>query len=263
MSITREITYIGDFAEAAAEAEKSWGRTDLYQTGHRKLDIYLSGGFGRRGGYEIVLMFGATGVGKSTVALNFMANPIRQGKQVGLLVLEDAMPDVSNRLKHILGDTDYTKMNRANNVRCLPDDALTRSWNLSDLLIYIQQWFDEGVELILLDHLQFAFENAELNKGENEYTAQRVFMRELNQIIKSNNKTIILISHVNKNNGSKGMDKIVGSGSLAQAATKVIEISEGDVPDSVHIDIKKTRFTKKPGFYYAMGMIDSQMRPLA
>lgn len=259
MSFSGEAVFIGDFYEKAQELRKTWGKTDLYSTGHKELDTYFHGGFGRQGGYEIVLLYGPTGVGKSTVALNFMANAITKGVKVGLLVLEDDMADVSTRFESIMTSDEYLDMNRNERVRCLPEDALTKSWNLHDLIEYIEAWFNEGTDLILLDHLQFAFENAEAVKGENEYIAQRVFMQKLNQLMKRTGKTIMLISHMNKATGAKGMDRIVGSGALAQAATKVIEISEDDLPDAIRIEIRKSRFTRKPGYHYTMKLINSKL----
>lgn len=264
MALSKQLVYIGDFYDKAQELKKTWGTTSLYSTGHSVLDKYFVGGYGRPNGYEIVLIYGPTGIGKSTVALNFIAPAIKKGIKVGLLVLEDDMADVSNRLSQILSSSEYLEMNRAKTVRCLPEDAMTKSWNLYDLLNYIEEWFvDEGVDLILLDHLQFAFENAESVKGENEYIAQRVFMQKLNQLMKRVNKTIILVSHVNKMTGAKGMDRIVGSGSIAQAATKVIEIADDDMQDVIRIQLRKSRFTRKPSYHYCMKMINSRLEPAA
>ena len=262
MGLSKQRVYIGDFYDEAQRLRGSFGTTDLFSTGHRVLDNYLGGGFGRENGYEIVLMYGETGVGKSTVALNFVVPAIRDGKRVGLLILEDDMADVSNRLEKIMLPTEYAAMNSDSKVLCLPKDALTKSWRLDDLLEYIEDWFTTSkCDLILLDHLQFAFENAEAVKGENEYIAQRVFMQKLNQLIKRLNKTIILISHVSKATQSKGMNKIAGSGALAQAATKVIEVRESKVPQNVEIQLRKSRFTSRPSFEYAMKMVDARLEP--
>ena len=71
------------------------------------------------------------------------------------------------------------------NVHFMPQEDLVKSWNLDDLLNLIESWFVErGLDVILLDHLQFAFEGAESIKGENEYASQRVFMQKLNQLMK-------------------------------------------------------------------------------
>jgi predicted ATP-dependent serine protease len=262
MPLTKRRVYIGDFYEEAQRLRGSFGKTTLFSTGHDVLDNYFGGGFGREDGYEIVLMYGETGIGKSTVALNFVAPAIRDGKKVGLLVLEDDMADVSNRLEKILAPSEYATMNSQQKVLALPDDALTKSWKLDDLLEYIEDWFTlDKCDLILLDHLQFAFENAEAVKGENEYIAQRVFMQKLNQLVKRLKKTIILISHVSKASQSKGMNKIAGSGALAQAATKVIEVSDTKLQDTIALELRKSRFTKRPGFEYHIKMVDARLEP--
>lgn len=260
MSITKQLVYISDFYDEAQLLHKTYGRTNLFTTGFEVLDNYLGGGFGRPDGYEIVLLYGPTGVGKSTVALNMIAPAITQGVKTGLLVLEDDMADVSLRFSEILTPTEYKAMNQNNTARCLPKDALTKSWTLDDLLQYIESWFvDENIELILLDHLQFAFESAESIKGENEYIAQRIFMQKLNQLMKRVKKTIILVSHVNKTGGAKGMNQVVGSGAIVQASTKVIEVKKDPSPDTIQINMRKSRFTKNPDSYWCMTMENSKL----
>lgn len=263
MGLSKEIVYIGDFLEEANKLRSTYGRTELYTTGHVSLDRYLhgydprkpsdhKGGFGRKDGYEIVLLYGPTGIGKSTVALNLMLPAIVAKKKVGLLVLEDDMADVSVRLSFLLNDEQYRDMNKEDNVRCLPKKALVKSWTLPDLLDYIELWFNDGIELILLDHLQFAFEGAESIKGENEYTAQRVFMQKLNALMKKHKKTIILISHINKNSANKGMDRIQGSGAIAQASTKSIEVMKDPDTGDIVFWFRKSRFTKTPDHAWHM-----------
>lgn len=264
MSLTKRQVHLGDFFEEAQRIRGAYGKTELYSTGHSGLNDYLGGGFGREDNYEIVLLYGPTGVGKSTVALNLITPAIEDGKKVGLLILEDEMVDVSLRLAHILPKDKYLEANQSGLVLCLPPDALVKSWKLDDLLEYIEGWFiNQGVDIILLDHLQFAFEGAESIKGENEWTAQRVFMQKLNFLMKRAKKTIILVSHVNKASGSRGMDKIVGSGAISQAATKVIEVSEDKVPDTIRLNLQKSRFTKKPGFHWCMKLDGAKLEPAA
>lgn len=264
MGFTKEIKYSSDFAEAAKKLKSSYGVTNLFSTGNSALDKYLGGGYGRKGAYEIVLIFGPTGIGKSTVGLNLLAPAIKAGKKVGLLVLEDDMADVMIRLEKVLGEEGYEKMNKNRNVFCIPPDALERSWSLVDLLAYIEEWFNVlKMDLIFFDHLQMAFEGADAIKGENEYIAQRVFMQKLNHLMKKVNKTIILVSHINKASASKGMDKIVGSSSISQAATKVIEIGKEDIEDGIKLMLHKSRFTKLPGFHYSLRLIDGKFQSAA
>lgn len=269
MGISKQEVFIGDFADKANELRLTYGITDKHSTGHLVLDRYLHGeedknaqfrgGFGRRDGYEIVLLYGPTGIGKSTVALNFLAPSIERGDKVGLLVLEDDMADASVRLSFILSQDNYAKMNREQLVRCLPERALVKKWTLKDLLEYIEDWFvNQKVDVILLDHLQFAFEGAESIKGENEWAQQRVFMRDLNDLIKRLKKTIILVSHVNKGVG-KGMDKVQGSGAIAQAGTKVIEVTKDEDSQDLIIHMRKSRFTPTPTFGYHMRLRGSKL----
>lgn len=262
MPLSKRIVHLRDFADEAQKLQKTWGQTTLYSSGHGPLDEYLGGGYGRPDGYEIVVMYGDTGIGKSTVALNFLVHPITTGKKVGLMVLEDDGPDVFLRVSSVLGRDLMNKyVMQGNNVHFMAQEDLVQSWNLDDLLELIEHWFiDRDMDVILLDHLQFAFEGAEMAKQENEYIAQRIFMQKLNQLLKRVKKTIILISHVNKNTASKGMGKIVGSGAIAQAGTKVIEVSEDKhIEDGIRLWMRKTRFTKKRGYDYAMKLNNGKL----
>lgn len=266
MPLSKRVVYLRDFANDAAKLRATWGTTNYYSTGTKVLDTYLGGGYGRKDGYEIVLLYGDTGVGKSTVGLNFLKQPIESGARVGLLVLEDDGADVFIRLSNILG-VDGTKKHimGGESIHFMPQEDLVKSWNLDDLLKLIEEWFVERkIDLIFLDHLQFAFEGAESIKGENEYIAQRVFMQKLNQLMKKIKKTIILVSHVNKQAGAKGMAKIVGSGAIAQAGTKVIEVSEDpDMAKVLNLRLHKSRFTEKPGHHYCMRLKNGILEPAA
>lgn len=262
MPLSKRIVYLKDFADDAAKLRKTWGKTDLYSTSNSRLDEYLGGGYGRQDGYEIVLLYGDTGIGKSTVALNFLKDPIEKGKNVGLLVLEDDGADVFIRLSTILGNSGTNKwIMQGETLHFMPQEDLVKSWNLDDLLTLIEDWFtNRNLDVILLDHLQFAFEGAEMAKQENEYIAQRIFMQKLNQMIKRMKKTIILVSHVNKNSTSKGMGKIVGSGSIAQASTKVIEIAEDKgIANGIRLWKRKSRFTKRRDYDYCMKLVDGKL----
>lgn len=261
MGFTRKIVLLRDFAEEAALLKKTWGTTRLYSTGSSELNEYLGGGYGRPDGYEIVLMYGDTGIGKSTVALNFLKDPIERSCNVGLLVLEDDGADVFIRMGKILGvDGAKKHIIEGEKLHFMPQDELEKTWSLDDLLVLIEEWFVErNMDVILLDHLQFAFEGAESIKGENEYIAQRIFMRKLNALMKRVKKTIILISHVNKTNGAKGMNKIVGSGSIAQASTKVIEVAESDMDDGIRLFMRKARFVQRRAYHYDMRLIDGRL----
>lgn len=260
MALTKKIYLLKDFAEGAKRRRANGRKTDRFSTGVPALDSYLGGGFGRNEGSEIVLLFGPTKVGKSRVALNFMRKAIADEKKVGLLVLEDDGEDVFNRFQDMFGGT---KRLMGKNIYFTPPEHLEQPWKLVDLLKDIERLFvDEHLELILLDHLQFAFENAEAVKGENEYIAQRVFMRDLSQMMKKiskgkgNGKTMIIVSHVNKDGQAKGVGKIIGSSGIAAAATKIIGIERASLPKHLEITLWGSRHTETPD-HSVLGVIDN------
>jgi len=265
VGLSKQIVYLRDFAQEATKLQKTWGRTGLYTTFDKGFDEYLGGGYGRENGYEIVLLYGDTGIGKSTIGLNFLKSPILSGKKVGLLVLEDAGEDVFLRMRDILGEYDMQKyVMETDNIHFMPQEDLVKSWNLNDLLTLIEGWFtDRDLDVIFLDHLQFAFEGAESIKGESEYVAQRIFMQKLNQLMKRIKKTIILISHINKAPNIKGMGRIVGSGAIAQAGTKVIEVAEDSMDFCVQLYMRKSRFTAKKSHHFVMKLRDGRLESAA
>lgn len=252
--LTKKIYLLKDFAEGAKRRRANGRKTDRFSTGVPTLDSYLGGGFGRNEGSEIVLLFGPTKVGKSRVALNLMRGAIADKKKVGLLVLEDDGEDVFNRFQDMFGDTEPLM---GKNIYFTPPEHLEQPWKLVDLLKDIERLFvDEHLELILLDHLQFAFENAEAVKGENEYIAQRVFMRDLSQMMKKiskgngNGKTMIIVSHVNKDGQAKGVGKIIGSSAIAAAATKIVGIEKAENAGQLSITLWGSRHTETPDYSF-------------
>ena len=242
-----QIVYLTDFDTETDELEKTYGTTPLHSTGSSDLDDYFCGGYGRPNGYEIVVLFGATGIGKTTLALNMVANPILSGKKVGLLMLEDDGADVNMKLRKILGKENLTKY--AKNISFTPPDVVNGSklWGLDDLLILIEKWYTQRkLDIVLLDPIQFAFESAVAARTENEYIAQRIFVRKINYLMRKLNKTIILVSHVGKNTAAKGMDRIIGSSGIAASATKTIEVKKDQGNMMVHF--WKSRFTPTPDY---------------
>lgn len=66
-------------------------------------------------------------------------------------------------------------------------------------------------------------------------------MRKLNLLMKKTGKTIVMVQHVNKS-AEGGMNSIMGSSSLQQTATKVIEYGRNKDGTSM-LRLWKTRFT--------------------
>ena len=178
--------------------------------------------------------------GKSIIGLNVIASAMAQDKKVGIMILEDDPADAYNRLSFIIDKTIIDRSRHA----IISDDQLHESFTLDDVCNHIEQWFlQEDYDIIILDHIQFLFESAVTEKQNEEWNRQRIFMRKLNKIMKKCGKTLIIVSHVNKSSDATGSNKIQGSGSLAQAATKILELRV-DSHGYKSLVMHKTRFTK-------------------
>lgn len=232
----------GDFLIDAAKKEMgSWGKTNLYSTGDPVIDEYLGGGYGRPDGYEIVTIFGGTGMNKSTFATSMILDAALNGKTIVYFALEDDPKDVVKRILIQCNMDEERAKKITANILFMPEND---GYTLDMMAEAIESIFDIA-DIILIDPLQFIFEASATERGETEFNRQRLFMRRMNNIMKHTNKTLIIVSHTNKNSGGKdtrsGVDKIIGSSAVAQVSTKVIEI---DRKDGIHgIRLWKTRFT--------------------
>lgn len=228
--------------EEAKKDMGSWGTTDLYSTGDKIFDEYLGGGYGRKDGYEILTIFGDTGMNKSTLATTMILDPASKGTQVAYFALEDDPKDVVKRILVQCGD-DEEKLDRVlQNVLFMPEND---GYTLDMMAKAIEDIFNIA-DIVVVDPLQFIFEASVAEKGETEFNRQRLFMRQMNNIMKHTNKTLIIVSHTSKGGGGKdakrGLDKIIGSSAVAQVSTKVLEIDRKD--DGVQgVRLWKTRFT--------------------
>ena len=230
----------------AAKAEMdSWGKTDLYSTGDQILDEYLgnsfTGGYGRKDGYEIITIFGDTGMNKSTFATSIILDPASKGTQIAYFALEDDPKDVVRRILIMCNMDEEKARTITNNILFMPESD---GYTLDAMAEAIEKVFD-AVDIIVIDPLQFIFEASVAEKGETEFNRQRLFMRKMNNLMKHTNKTLIIVSHTGKGGGKDartGVDRIIGSSAVAQVSTKVIEINRKE--DGLQgIRLWKTRFT--------------------
>lgn len=223
----------------ADDAKDGWGTTDKYSTGVAELNRYLGGsdkgGYGRRKGYEIVLIFGEPGQGKSTLGLNLMLDPIKKGAKVGLMILEDDPADVLNRMRVMVGPS----IDQARNVFFTNDQS--EGYTLEQALEAIENWF-KVCDVVFLDHLEYLWKGSVGQSDKDKWTAQEIWMRKLNLLMKKTGKTIVMVQHVNKAGTAEGMNKIMGSSSLQQTATKVIEFGRNKEGVTM-LRLWKTRFT--------------------
>lgn len=234
------------YEEAISNANK-WGVTDRYSVGEPFIDEYLGGGYGRDGKYEIVTLFGDTGQNKSTFLSQMVISPACSGTKICYMALEDEVDDVIVRInKQIPGDgLIHTQLVHKclNNIHFLPENDNYTLGNMAKVIENMFCFYD----IVVIDPIQFIFEASVTESRETEFNRQRLFMRQMNNILKKTNKTLILVSHTNKGGDAKtradaGMFKIIGSSAIAQVSTKVIEIGR-DKDGFRTLRLHKSRFT--------------------
>lgn len=229
--------------------------TNAYSTGDEMIDEYIGGGYGRTpNGYEIVLVFGSTGVNKSTFATQMILEPAKAGKQVAYFSLEDDIDDLYARIYYQckekvgrFGDVQAEVDLITSNIMVAPEND---GYTLEEMAKEIENLFDMGIDIVVIDPLQFIFEASVVERTETEFNRQRLFMRQINNLIKraarkSNTpKTLILVSHTNKGSKDDPLDSIMGSGANKQVPTKIIEIGRDRKDGTRYIHLHKTRFTE-------------------
>lgn len=232
--------------DEAKKAIDDWGVTDLYSTGDQIIDEYLGnsvrGGYGRRnGGYEILTIFGNTGMNKSTFATSMILSPAENGTQIAYFALEDDPKDVIRRIiTQCNGDEGRVKR-ILDNILFMPEND---GYTLEMMAEAIEEIF-EIADIVLIDPISMIFESSVAERSEAEFNRQRIFMRRMNTVMKHTNKTLILVSHTNKAAGGKdtrsGLDKLYGSSSIAQVSTKIVEIDRKENIQGIRL--WKSRFS--------------------
>lgn len=232
-----------NLVEQAHLRKGTWGRTERYQVGVPLIDEYLGGGYGRENGYEIVTIFGDTGQNKSTLATQMILKPASEGVPVAYLALEDDPEDVILRIERQLGENSPLLEPALENISFMPEND---GYTLDAMAKALEQMFNFW-DIVVVDPLQFVFEASVEENAHTEFNRQRLFMRQMNNVLKKVNKTLILVSHTNKAGNARdraeaGMSKIIGSTAIQQVSTKVIEIGR-EKDGCRHLALHKSRFT--------------------
>lgn len=228
--------------------------TNEHSTGDPLIDEYLGGGYGRPNAYEIVMVFGDTGVNKSTFTTQMILNPAINGKRVAMFALEDDVVDVYSRIRRqsaVFGNSKFDDplalmRQVSKNIMVAPDSD---GYTLEAMATEIEGLFRMGTDIVVVDPLQFVFEASVVEKTETEFNRQRLFMRQINNMMKrvsretKKSKTIILVSHTNKGRYDSPLDNIMGSGANKQVPTKIIQVYRDEIGRKF-IRLHKTRFTQ-------------------
>lgn len=233
-------------------------------TGYNKIDEIIDGirpaHFWVIGGY--------TNYGKTTFALNIVANLIKQNKRVVFYSLEMEDTDIFAKLLGILsGDSGksimkgYAKNNQEveNNIKEIINSKLsihTGLFELSEILYSMQEEIiNNPTTLFVVDFIQ----NMTVKNSKSEYETVTACALELQQCAKRLKVPIIALSQIS-NEGARNVSSVMsfkGSGAIASAADLAIEIGinnktkeewtekkmKGE-PVPMEIDVRKNRHGK-------------------
>lgn len=227
------LDYSNDFVEV--ESVEPAGKTKVYDISCKKIHNFMANGFC------------VHNCNKSTFLSQMVISPACNGKKVSYMALEDEVDDVILRIeKQLPGEgLVHNKLVKQclNNIHFLPEND---GYTLGNMATLVENMFDY-YDIVVIDPIQFVFEASVTESRETEFNRQRLFMRQMNNVLKRKNKTLIMVSHTNKGGNQKeradaGMFKIIGSSAIAQVSTKVLEI--GRDKDGIRmLRMHKSRFT--------------------
>lgn len=255
--INNLFTLLSQHKESGLERARQPRVTSLYSTGDPYINEYMGGskkgGYGREKGYEIVLIFAGTGENKSTFATQMIIQPALSGARIAYYSLEDDVDDLYARLwlqtsgmTGRFGDNQELLDKISSQIMVAPESD---GYTLDQMATQIEKLFLTGIDIVVVDPLQFIFEASIDEKADTEFNRQRKFMRQLNNLMKrtaretGKSKTIIIVSHTNKGKFDNAIDTIMGSGANKQVPTKIIQLVRNK-EGGRYMQMFKSRFTE-------------------
>jgi len=263
----------GDIETAIAEyenlqaiyAEKMKNGIDLIgiDTGFEYLNKIIDG---LQAGHLWVIG-GNTSSGKTFMALNIVANLIKQQKRVGFYSLEMSKVDIFGRILGIMSGENSLKLlkrtttpeirQQVENIKNeIKESKMFLYTELSDLdkikLSMIREYMKNKVDLFVVDFIQLLGAN-----GKSEYENMKEAITEFQLLAKKLGVSIIILSQIS-NEAAKNRNSVVigfkGSGDIAAAADLAIELlpekedlemdnfeSDDKYKKSVQLVVKKNR----------------------
>ncbi|KKR80044.1 MAG: Replicative DNA helicase [Microgenomates group bacterium GW2011_GWB1_40_9] len=235
--------------------ESSKGDMEFMKTGFSTLDEKLDGGFLRK---ELVVIGGATGIGKSYLASQLLLNIASQGFKSAYFSLEISNEMIVSRM---LGTISNIKPTRIRMGMLTSEEfenktkAKVKLESLGDFLFFYDQTYqlsdieDEikkhTFEFVVIDFIQNIF-----TEGTDEYSRLSKAALELQKTAKENNCTILVLSQLSNMVAREGnSSKVIeyrGSGSIAMVCDLgfFIEREASVSPDGYHVDLLNLNLKK-------------------
>lgn len=234
------VDHISNYATLYQAYKDHDGVTDNYQFDDPEINRILGGGIGRVGSFELCLVYGSSGAGKSLLAENIVWLAARKKEKICLMSLENDPAQTYGQLKKIFGD-DELLVN--SNMEFIGREQLRESFTIKDVGVEVRRLYNEAVcDIVVIDHIQELLDLATKDEERNENANEKVrkFMQEIQDAVSENRKTLVLVAHTNKSKIG-GMESIYGSSALYQKATTVIEINKDPETSNVSLKCHKNR----------------------
>lgn len=217
---------------------------------------------------ELVVLTSGTGIGKSSVCREMVCHLIRNGKKVGLLMLEESVKrtarnlmgiqlnippyfwderEVSEEQKREAFDATVAKVVMFDHFGSVdPDNLLARTRYMIKSC---------GCDYIFLDHLSIVVSG--LGDGDERRLIDNA-MTSLRSLVEETQAAMFVVSHLRRPDGDRGHEEgattslaqLRGSHSIAQLADAVIGLErnqQGDNPNELNIRVLKNRYTGDTG----------------
>lgn len=205
-----ELIAVGEVIDDAKEYIDNWGKTVGISTGIKAVDYNLRG----LSPGQLTVIAGETAHGKTALGVNIAVQVALQGIAVLFVTLEITHAEFTARVMKIVGSEETTLR-----LPLLMQKADELDWRDVDRLMEAAK--DEGVGLVIIDHLHFFTREVE-RVAEDLGRITKQFKKNARQ----HNLPVILISHVRKkDNSSKPEltnDALRGSSYIAQDADVVM-----------------------------------------
>lgn len=229
------VDHISNYSDLYKRYKAHEGKTDNYQFDDPEINRILGGGIGRVGSFELCLIYGSSGAGKSVLAENLVWLAARKHEKICLMSLENDPAQTYGQLQKIFDDD---KLLNECNMEFIGREQLKDRFTIADVGAEIRRLYNEaGCDIVVLDHIQELLDLAtrEDSRDDNPNDKVRRFMQEVQDAVSENRKTLVIVAHTNKSKIG-GMESIYGSSALYQKATTVIEINKD--PETGYVSIK-------------------------
>lgn len=223
-----KLILIADTLQEASQHIAEAGEIVGLKTGYNSLDDVVCG---MREG-EIVVVFGDTGMMKSTLVQNIALNVARSGKPVLFIGTEMVNVENTARFIEMEGSTDAV-----GGLPILYPEEIPEYREVSGL---VEAASKQGAELVIIDHLHM-FDVGTRNRADGIEDACREFKR----VALKYKVPIMLVSHISENKDRVGwpdLKDLKGSSAIKQIATNALAVRiDENEPTSLKIKSRKNR----------------------